>query len=156
MVLKFYGLLTCCRRRKKNEAVAPQQPHPSKKLNVIGKISVRTTYHGVTDVSGRSLLVCPGESGSQDPSCMRILRVSIRALSDTLLFMVCSIRIWRFEMHDGIESRNVKQAAGMRTSATVVRMVLYSLSGRAIDKLKQSLDFGRDGVPSGEDGVRYG
>ncbi len=44
----------------------------------------------------------------------------------------------------------------MRAFATVVRMVLYSLSGRAIDKLKQSLDFGRDGVPSGEDGVRYG
>ena len=85
-----------------------------------------------------------------------VLRVSIRALSETLLFMVCSIRIWRFEMHDGIESRNVNQAAGMRTSATVVRMVLYSLSGRAIDKLKQSLDFGRDGMPSGEDGVRYG
>lgn len=85
-----------------------------------------------------------------------VLRVSIRALSDTLLFMVCSIRIWRFEMHDGIESRNVKQAAGMRAFATVVRRAFYSLTRRAIDKLKQSLDFGRDGSPSGGDGIRYG
>ena len=44
----------------------------------------------------------------------------------------------------------------MRAFATVVRRAFYSLTRRAIDKLKQSLDFGRDGSPSGGDGIRYG